>query len=127
MAAMRRVGGRPVPPRHADIYETEREYVVELDVADFGVDELVVELRGPIVAVRGAQRRAAEDDGRPFRLQERLEETFRLADDVDCGALHVSFAHGRLKIHAPKKALTARAVPIETPTAVFGNPDATPC
>lgn len=126
MAAMRRVGGSFAPPSRANVYETECQYVVKLDVADFRVDELTVELLGPCLTIRGEQRAAADDCG-AFRLSERLEEAFRLPDDVDLDALRVSHAYGWLEIRAPKKPLTARIVSIETSHAVTGNPDAVPC
>jgi HSP20 family molecular chaperone IbpA len=125
MAAMRLVGSGHRPPSHASVQETDSAYVVELDVEDFRVDELAVELLGPRLTVRGEQR--ALEDGSAFCLREQLEETFRLPDDVDLDALRASHAHGRLEIRAPKKPLLARAVPIETSRVMTANPDATPC
>ena len=125
MAAMRLAGRSHRPPAHASVQETECAYVIEFDVADFGVDELTVELLGPRLTVRGEQR-APDDDG-AFCLRERLEETFRLPDDVDLAALRVSHAYGRLEIRVPKKPLVSRVVPIETSRVMTGNPDATPC
>lgn len=125
MAAMRLAGRSHRPPAHASVQETECAYVIELDVADFGVDELTVELLGPRLTVRGEQR-APDDDG-AFCLRERLEETFRLPDDVDLAALRVSHAYGRLEIRVPKRPLVSCVVPIETSRVMAGNPDATPC
>ena len=127
MAAMRRVGGSHAPPSRANVYETDCQYVVKLDVADFSRDEITVELLGPCLTVRGEQRATAAEDNGPFLLRERLEEAFRFPDDVDLDALRVSHAHGWLEIRAPKKQLTARIVPIETSHADTGNPDAVPC
>ena len=125
MTAMRLVGGSHRTPSHASVLETDSAYVIELDVADFAVDELTVELLGPRLTVRGEQRTL--EDGSAFCLRERLEETFRLPDDVDLDALRVSHAHGRLEIRAPKTPLLVRLVPIETSRVMAGNPDATPC
>lgn len=127
MAVMRSVVGSHAPPSHANVHETDCQYVVKLDVADFSRDELTVELLGPCLTVRGEQRPVAAEDNGPFRLRERLEETFRLPDDVDLDALRVSHAHGWLEIRAPKKPLRTRIVPVETTHAVTGNPDAVPC
>jgi HSP20 family molecular chaperone IbpA len=125
MAAMRLVGGSHRPPSHANVQETDSAYVIELDVADFAVEELTVELLGPRLTVRGEQR--ALDEGSAFCLRERLEEAFRLPDDVDLDALRVSHAYGCLEIRAPKKPLAVRVVPIETSRVLTGNPDAAPC
>lgn len=125
MTAMRLAGRGHRPPAHARVQETECAYVIELDVADFRVDELTVELLGPRLTVRGEQR--ALEEGSAFCLRERLEEAFRLPDDVDLDALRVFHAYGRLEIRVPKKPLVARAVRIETSRVLTGNPDATPC
>jgi HSP20 family molecular chaperone IbpA len=125
MAVMRLAGGA-LPP-HANVLEADLEYVIELDVADFTAAELGVVLTGPQLTVRGTHVEGTDDQGGAFRLRESLEETFRLPDDVDLDTLRVHYRHGCLEIHAPKKPLTAREVPIDAPTALTGNPYAVPC
>ena len=83
-----------------------------------GGDETVlsmddVELYGPVVTVRADQRAAPDDATRPFRLHERLTESFRLPDDADADGLHVYYAHGALEFCVPRRHLVARAVPVE--------------
>ena len=60
-------------------------------------------------------------------LHERLEESFRLPDDVDTDLIKVFYAHGTLEIHAPRTRLEPRAVPIEHRSPYVGNPNAEPC
>jgi HSP20 family molecular chaperone IbpA len=124
MAAMRAVGSAHQIPRHAKVRESPREYLIELDVSDFTESELAVEACGPRLTVRGDQLALAEDDGKAFRLHERLEESFRLPDDADADAIEVFFTHGTLEIHAPRA--TPRRISIERkPYRV--NPDAAAC
>jgi HSP20 family molecular chaperone IbpA len=127
MAAMRMVGnGRQLPP-HAHVTESPAEYVIELDVSDFTQPELKAELVGSELTLRGDQLEDETDQGLAFRLHERLEESFRLPADADVDALKVFYAHGSLEIHAPKKRLVPRAVPVERkPTHVI-NPEAAAC
>jgi HSP20 family molecular chaperone IbpA len=127
MAVMRTVGGTHLLPPHAGVHEDETEYVVELDVSDFGPGELGAELVGPRLTVRGEQGKADTDEVAAFRLRERLEESFRLPDDVDLEGVRAEYRHGSLHIHAPKAPLPARVVPIETLPALNGNRDAVPC
>lgn len=126
MAAMRSVGHDHQLPAHANVHERPDEYVIELDVADFTEAELSVELLGTRVTVRGDQREGVEDDGKPFRLHERLIETFRLPEDADPDRTEVFFAHGMLEIHALRTQLEPRRLPIQHP-AYGVNPDAEPC
>jgi HSP20 family molecular chaperone IbpA len=126
MAAMRVVGNGHKLPAHANVREEIGEYVIELDVADFTEKELFVEALGPRLTVRGDQLETEEDDGKPFRLHERLEESFRLPDDADAGRVTVYYKHGTLEIHAPRTTLEPRRLPIERPVFVI-NPDAEPC
>lgn len=125
MAAMRVVGSTHLPA-HANVHEHAHEYVVELDVADFTESELTVEAVGPRLTVRGDQSGTAQNTGEPFRLQERLEESFRLPDDADLEGVTVFYKHGTLEIHAPRRELDARLLPIEHPSHVV-NPEAEPC
>jgi HSP20 family molecular chaperone IbpA len=126
MAAMQAVGNGHQLPAHANVREQQGEYVIELDVADFTEPELTVELLGPRLTIRGDQVEAGEDNGKAFRLRERLEETFRLPDDAVLDDLRVFFKHGQLEIHAPRVHLEPRRLELEHPA--FGvNPDAEPC
>jgi len=113
MTAMRTVGYRLQLPTHARVRETEEEYVVELDVSDFTRSELEVEALGAQITVRGDQAEGPADEGRPFRLHERLEECFRLPDDADVNAISVFHRHGTLEIHAKRLHAEPRRLRIE--------------
>jgi HSP20 family molecular chaperone IbpA len=127
MAAMRMVGnGHQLPP-HAHVSETVDEYMIELDVSDFTQPELTVELLESELSVRGDQLETEDDNGVAFRLHERLEESFRLPPDADTAAVKVFYAHGSLEIHAPRKQLVTRAVPIERKPVHLINPEAAAC
>jgi HSP20 family molecular chaperone IbpA len=126
MAAMRVVGNGHQLPAHANVREEAGEYLIELDVADFTETELSVEALGPRLTVRGDQLETVEDDGKAFRLHERLEETFRLPDDADADQTKVFYKHGTLEIHAPRTRLQPRQLPIEHPSYRV-NPNAEAC
>jgi HSP20 family protein len=127
MGVMRSVGTGHRLPASAKVRADAREYVVELDVSDFLESELDVELVGTRITVCGNQSQDPGDDGIPFRLQERLEESFRLPDDVDTDRIKVWYGHGTLEIRAPRSRLEPRTVPIEHRSPYVGNPDAVPC
>jgi HSP20 family molecular chaperone IbpA len=126
MAAMRAVGTGHPPPSHATVREETHEYVIKLDVSDFTKDELSVLALGPRVSVTGDQQRAAVDVGKPFRLHERLEESFRLPDDADAQRIEVFYKHRTLELHVPRTKLEPRRLPIQQPHYLV-NPEAEGC
>jgi HSP20 family molecular chaperone IbpA len=126
MAAMRVVGTGHKLPAHANVREESGEYLIELDVADFTESEITVEACGPQLMVRGDQLETGEDDGKPFRLHERLEETFRLPDDANLDQTKVFYKHGTVEIHAPRTRLEPHQLPFEHPSFLI-NPEAEAC
>jgi HSP20 family molecular chaperone IbpA len=127
MAVMQTVGKGHRPPLHARLSAGDADYLIELDVADFSASELSVELVGPELTVRGDQLATAEDDGKPFRLHERLRESFRLPDDALADQTRVLYRHGCLEIHVPRTPLRPRVLPIERVSGGLINPDAEGC
>jgi HSP20 family protein len=97
----------PVLPA-ADVYETEKEYVVELEVPGFDEKELTVDVTDHLLAVKGIREAEKETKEKTFLLHERLEKHFErrfpLPEEADTEHVHASFAHGVLKIATPKKA-----------------------
>jgi HSP20 family molecular chaperone IbpA len=126
MGAMRMIGSGRSPRPHGYVRQTPVDYVVELDVADFAASELSVEVVGPVVTVRGNQVSTGGDDRVPFRLHERLEESFRLPDDADASVLKVAHRDGTLELRTPRKRLVPRVVRVERPRRLV-NPAAEPC
>jgi HSP20 family molecular chaperone IbpA len=127
MAAMRAVGFGHRLPAHANVREDDRKYLIELDVSDFLESELVIDVVGPRVTVHGEQVREQDDDAVAFRLQERLEETFRLPDDADPDLMKAFYAHGTLELHVPRLEIERRRVPIEHRSPFVSNPNAQAC
>ena len=113
MAARRAVGPGHRLPAHANVRDDDREYVIELDVCDFLESELVVDVVGTRVTVRGDQVQEQDDDKAAFRLHERREESFRLPDDADPGLMSAFYARGTLELHVPRRDVVSRRVPIE--------------
>ena len=94
----------------ADIYETSEEYVVELEVPGFMEEQLNVEVSDHTIVVTGTREESTEETEKAYRLQERLERTFkrefRLPFEADRERVSAHFEQGILEIHAPKLATT---------------------
>jgi HSP20 family molecular chaperone IbpA len=123
VAVMRAVGYHQLP-QHARVHEQEFEYTIELDVADFTEDELTVEALGPVLTVRGEQAKTTDDEGKPFRIRESLEESFRLPDDSDLEQIGITYKHGVLDIRVGRTPLVPRTLRIERRPTGLLDPDA---
>jgi len=113
------VGIAPVPLPAADVYETEGEYVFELEVPGFEEKQLAIEVSDHTLTVKGERTEEKEEHGKTFRLQERLakqfERRFELPPEADSGKVAADFEAGVLTVHAPKeKAAEPRHVAIAT-------------
>jgi HSP20 family protein len=102
----------------ADVYETNGEFVYELEVPGFDERELTVEVSDHTLAVKGERKEEKEQEGKTFRLHERLakefERRFELPPEADSAELAARFERGVLTVHVPKaKAAKPHKVPIE--------------
>jgi HSP20 family protein len=100
------VGIAPALGPAADVYETEDEFVVELEVPGYEEDELTLEIVDRKLKVTGERSESTEKEEKSFRLQERLERgfsrTFELPAEADLESVRASFGRGVLEVRAPK-------------------------
>jgi HSP20 family protein len=99
-------GVAPAPLPAADVYETEKELVVELDVPGYEEKELALEVTDHTLTITGERRTEKEEKDRSFYLHERLEKHFErrftLPSEVDTGRIDAKFHTGVLEVHIPK-------------------------
>ena len=92
----------------ADVYETENEFVVELDVPGFDHKELGIEVTDHTLVLTGEREEVKAEPEKDFRLRERLEERFErrfhLPPDADTEHVKATFVKGVLEVHTPKLA-----------------------
>jgi HSP20 family protein len=107
---MRRVledfGVAPAPLPAADMYETETELVVELDVPGFEEKELALEVSDSTLIIKGERTKEREEKEKSFYLHERLEKhferRFKLPPEADLDHIQATFHTGVLEVHVPK-------------------------
>jgi HSP20 family protein len=113
------VGDAPAALPNADIYETESEFVIEIEAPGYDEKELQIELADHTLTVKGERSEQMEKKEKSFQLNERLqtsfERRFALPATVEPEKIAAEFAKGVLEIHAPKaKETTPTTVPIKT-------------
>lgn|SRR5512133_279844 len=100
------IGFAPTLPPAADIYETDEEFVVELEVPGFEEEELGIEVSDHQLTVKGERAEVKEQEEKIFRLRERLERAFErrfvLPIEADTEHVQAKFHKGVLEVHAPK-------------------------
>jgi HSP20 family protein len=99
-------GVAPAPLPAVDLYETEKELVVELDVPGFDEKELMLEVSDHTLTVTGERKEEKERKDKTFYLHERLEKgftrAFTLPPEADVEHVDATFKTGVLEVHVPK-------------------------
>ena len=95
-----------VPVPASDVYETDDELIVELEVPGFDESELDVEVVDHTLVVRGTREEHEETQRKEMILRERLEREFERRFDLppatDGEHVTAGFAKGVLTLHVPK-------------------------
>jgi HSP20 family protein len=103
----------------ADVYETGKEWVVELEVPGYAEQELTLEVSDHSLTIKGRREEVKDENDKSFRLHERLERqferTFAFPPQVDTEHVTARFLKGVLEVHAPKLSIPeSRKIPIST-------------
>jgi HSP20 family protein len=97
--------GMPTVPA-ADVYETDDEYVVELEVPGYEENELAIEVLDHMLTIKGEHLVTTDETEKTYRLHERLEQEFErrfeLPSNVDVDKVTATFKAGLLELHARK-------------------------
>jgi HSP20 family protein len=98
-------GARAALPA-VDLYETEKELIVELDVPGYDEKELALEVSDHRLTVKGERLEEKEKKETTFYLHERLdkhfERSFTLPVEADLDKMEAKFDTGVLRVHVPK-------------------------
>jgi HSP20 family protein len=91
---------------NADVYETDDEFVVEVEVPGYEEKELEIEVLDRTVSVKGKREERKEEKKKDYQLRERLEASFErrfaLPAEADMEKVSASFGKGVLEIHVAK-------------------------
>ena len=113
------IGFGPFTVPAADFYETDRDYVVELEVPGFDEKELGIEVSDHTLTIKGQRMDEAKEEDKAFLFHERLEKTFErqfyLPPEADTDHVEATYAEIVLKVRTPKATEPKpRKVPIGT-------------
>ena len=106
--------GRPVgfvaspkwKPR-TDVYETDEELVVHMDIAGMRAEDFNVELNDGILKISGERTTRGQGGKRHYHAMEvqigPFERRFRLPVVVDPSSIHATYEHGFLEVRLAKQ------------------------
>ena len=93
------------PP--VDIYETEKAYVIEAELAGYKQDDVQVNVDKHVLKISSEKQSLKDADGKKNLVRERIykkfERSFSLPEDIDEGKIEGEFTDGVLTITLPKK------------------------
>jgi len=93
------------PP--TDVYETDDEMVVVMDIAGIDARDVKVQIEGRALVIRGIRREPALGVKRTYHKMEidygLFERKIELPADVDPAQVTTNYHHGFLEIHLTKK------------------------
>lgn len=94
--------GSWVPP--ADVYETPDAFVLEIELAGLGTDDIEIIVEGDSLTVRGERglAGAAESFHRMERSYGGFCRSFQLSEDVDPDRVTAAWKDGLLRLSVPK-------------------------
>lgn len=110
------IGFAPGVTPAADVYETDDEFVVELEVPGYEEKELTIEVYDHTLAIKGSRERIEEEEAKEFAVHERLERMFErrfiLPSGADTEHLKAFFGNGVLEVHAEKQTVRPKKIEI---------------
>lgn len=92
----------------ADLYETEDEYVVELDLPGWNRKNIDVTVEQGVLTLSGERTAESEENRNNYHIRERgmasFSRSFTLPRTIDANAVNAKFENGVLRVTLPKVA-----------------------
>ena len=100
-----------------DVYETDEEIVIVMDIAGISVQEIKLSLVKNILIIRGIRREQVGRRKRHFHKMEidfgPFERRIEMPAPVDSERTEANYLHGFLEIHLPKRTEGLSTEPVE--------------
>lgn len=102
-----------------DVYETDKDLVIEADVPGYSPKDIEVELNNRTLVIRGKQSHESDGKDNQYFRRERMyssfERRFNLPAEVDLEKIKSDLKNGKLSIKVPKSGSgSVKKIPIES-------------
>ena len=103
---------------YADVYETEEEFIIKLELAGVAKSDIAITLSGDQLCVRGIRRESVHQEGKRWYhkmeiIQGQFEKLVALPQSIAANQIKSSFSNGILDIRLPKSQKLTVEVPVE--------------
>lgn len=91
---------------HIDVYQKDKDYVVEIDLPGFKKEEINVEFNDDVLTVKAEHKEEEEDQNKKYYYRSRKTSEFMRQirfSNVDSEKIEAGFEHGVLTIKLPQK------------------------
>lgn len=110
-------GGRQWLPS-ADVQETDKEYLLSLELPGVGKDDFRIELQGRTLIVSGEKKSEKEEKGKNYLRHEQyygaFKRSFLLPEDAAADGVKAGYKNGILKISVPRsEKAKPKSIPID--------------
>jgi len=99
------------PP--VDIYETDKEIILEMELPGMSQDDIQVEVRDNLLILRGERHKTGQREIRNYHRQERsyglFQRCFRLPKEIKSDQLKARYQDGVLEVIIPKAPVVSNA------------------
>ncbi len=100
----------------ADVWETEKEYVIQVMVPGVSKEDINIEFTDGILTVSG-ERSVPNEEGIKFHLLEtpygKYERAFRIPENVEGEKISAEYSNGILKLVVPKKQKEVKKISVK--------------
>lgn len=90
----------------AETWETAQSIVIRVEIPGMNKDDLVIDIHGSVLRIRGEKHLGADERGRRYHLMERaygkFERSIPLPHGVDADRAEVSYRDGVVAVILPK-------------------------
>jgi HSP20 family protein len=100
----------------ADVFETPRGWVLEIELPGLLREEVAIEVSGDKLTLRGERQPVGARSAAFHRLERRygpFARSFRFAEAIDADNVTADLSDGLLRIEAPRAAGSSRVVQVE--------------
>lgn len=92
----------------ADVYESETEFTIAIDLPGIDRDELKLDMEESRLIVRGERRLTATKGARNERASGTFLRTFGVPASVDQNKINATYKDGVVEIHLPRRVTAAK-------------------
>jgi len=98
-------GTGPVWATPVDVYETEKEFVVNAQLPGVKKEDLQIQLKDNLLTIKGSRQGESDASGTALRIERShgaFDRSFKIPANIDLESIKSELSQGVLKVYLPK-------------------------